>query len=311
MRKPVRSVLLALTTGVAILAQIRTPGSDVSGQRDQEAERSILDGSREVVRTAPTDANRYELQHVIVYIDKGLLTTEDARQFSATVERVFVATSAYLHRTFDPRVRRAAKPTFYVTDRAGISHAEATKIFLRAARVIASPAIALHESVHLLLMKHPDTPRNRTDLSPEEDARVMAGAGVWLAEGLAGHVTFELAPALNLEPDRLFVKGDRTTVDEEARQWIRDARGIRVLPFVGSHGFPEGLLADRPNVAAPFYVLGQSFATHLVRHAGLAAAVRLYEEHFDGTRSIEDDVQRITGRSLVRWRTEWLAAISA
>ena len=83
-----------------------------------------------------------------------------------------------------------------------------------------------------------------------------------------------------------------------------------MLPFVGSHGVPEGLVADRQNVAAPFYVLGQSLIKYLVQHAGLAPIIRLYEEHFDGTRSIEDDVKRITGKDLSQWRTEWLAAIN-
>src|SRR6185295_5515195 len=96
---------------------------------------------------------------------------------------------------------------------------------------------------------------------------------------------------LGLEPDRLFVKGDRTTVDAEAREWMRDARGTHVLPFVGSHGVPEGLVADRPNVAAPFYVLSHSFIKHLVERAGRDSVIRLYERHFNGTRSIEEDVR--------------------
>ena len=276
---------------------------------DQDTARSILDGSREVVRTAPTHADRFETDHVIVFIDKGLLTTEAEQEFAQKIERIFVATSEYLRRSFDPTSRKTAKPAYYLTNRAGISHAESSRAFLNARRVIPSPAIVIHESVHLLLMKNPDAPRNRADLTPEEDARLMASSGVWLAEGFAGYVSYELAPTLNLEPDRLFVKGDKTTVDEEARQWIRDPRGARVLPFAGSHGVPEGFLADRPNVAAPFYVLGQSFIKHLVQHAGLVAIVRLYEEHFDGTRSIQDDVHRITSKDLVRWRMEWLKAI--
>jgi hypothetical protein len=177
--------------------------------------------------------------------------------------------------------------------------------------VIPSPAIVIHESVHLLLMKNLAAPRNRNDLTPEEDARVMADAGVWLAEGVAGYVSYELAPRLNLEPDHLFVKGDRSTVDDEARQWIRDPRGATVLPFVGARGMPEGLLADRANVAAPFYALGQSFIRYLVQHAGLSTVTRLYEEHFDGTRAIADDVRRMTGKALADWRTGWLEAIGA
>jgi hypothetical protein len=112
-----------------------------------------------------------------------------------------------------------------------------------------------------------------------------------------------------MDPDRLFVKGDQSTVDDEARRWMRDPRGIGVLPFAGSHGVPDNFLADRPNVAAPFYVLGQSFVKYLVQHTSLALMTQLYEEHYDGTHPIEQDVRRITGRDLLQWRIEWLHAL--
>jgi hypothetical protein len=302
-----------LVTGVTCCAAswINAPGTPpaMGGQNpDQDAARTMADGSREVVRTAPTAADRIDTTHVIVYVDKGLLTTEAEREFAQSVDRMFAATSTYLQRRFDPTRRKTALPAYYLTNWAGISHAESTRIFLGARRVIPSPAIVIHESVHLLLMKNPDAPRNRDDLTPEVDARVMANSGVWLAEGFAGYVAYELAPRLNLEPDHLFVKGDRSTVDAEAGQWIRDPRGAKVLPYVGAAGMPEGLLADRTNVAAPFYVLGQSFIKYLVLHAGLATVTRLYEEHFDGTRAIADDVNRITGRALADWRAGWLEA---
>ena len=277
--------------------------------RDQEATRTLLDGSQEVVRTASTQADRFETEHLILYVDKSLLSDDAARDFSRNLQRHFVATSEYLQRRFDVVSRKTAKPEYYLTNRAGISHVLGTRVFLNARRVIPSPAIAIHETVHLLLMTNPDAPRNRADNTPEEDARLMATSGVWLAEGFAGYATGELVSGLGIEPDRLFLKGDRTTIDAEAREWMRDPRGARVLPFVGAHGIPEGLLADRIDVAPPFYVLGYSFLKHLVEHAGLATIVRLYEEHFDGTRSVEEDVKRITGKDLAEWREQWLAAI--
>ena len=84
---------------------------------------------------------------------------------------------------------------------------------------------------------------------------------------------------------------------------------IAVLPFAGSHGVPANFLADRPKVAAPFYVLGQSFVKYLVQHTSQALMTRLYEEHYDGTHPIEQDVRRMTGRDLLQWRTEWLQAL--
>jgi hypothetical protein len=299
-----RIVLVAVAIGASI--------DLLAGQSpDETAAKAIADGSSEVERTASTQADRFETRHVILYIDKGLLTPDAERKFSDNLERHFVATSDYLKRRFDRASRKVPKPTYYLTNRAGISHAQATRIFLFARRVIPSPAIAIHETVHLLLFKDPDAPRTRTDLTPEEDLRLMASAGVWLAEGFAVYVANEIAARLRIEPDHLFVKGDRTTVDDEAREWMRDARGVKVLPLVTSHGIPGDLLADRVNVAPPFYVLSCSFVKYLVEHAGLAAIVRLYEDHFAGTRSIEDDVQRATGKDLVRWREDWLLAMRA
>jgi hypothetical protein len=300
---------------IAICAAASTDsGAAVLGyaaqDRDADTARTMDAASRDVVRTAATQADRFETDHVILYIDKGLLAPDAARAFAGTMERCFVAASDYVGRRFDPAVRRVAKPSLYLTDRAGISHAEVTRLFLRAARVIPSPAIAIHEAIHLLLMRNPDAPRNRSDLPPDEDKRLTATTGVWLAEGFAGYAAYEVAPTLGLDPDRLFVKGDRSTVDAEARTWMRDARGGTVLPFVGSHGIPEGLLADRVNVAPPFYVLGHSFTKYLVGRVGLERVVRLYEEHFDGTRSIEEDVKRITGMDLARLREQWLDAIA-
>jgi hypothetical protein len=104
----------------------------------------------------------------------------------------------------------------------------------------------------------------------------------------------------------------RDRFDCEARQGdsgYEILEGPRCCHFIGSFGEPKDILADRANVAAPFYVLGQSFIKYLVQHAGLAAITQLYEEHFNGTRPIADDVKRITGKDLVRWRTEWLSAI--
>ena len=286
-------------------------GSTAGQNPDQKAAQALADGSEDVVRTASTQADRIETNHLVLYIDKDLLAAAAEREFADNLERHFVATSDYLQRRFDPVSRKTAKPTYYLTNRAGISHAEAARVFLFARRVIPSPTIAIHETVHLLLFTDPKAPRTRTDLSPEEDLKMMATTGVWLAEGFANFAEYELAPKLGLQPDRLFVKGDRTTVDAETRTWIREPRGAHVLPFVGSHGVPDGLLADRANVAPPFYVLSHSFIKYLVDHAGLAPIVRLYEQHFAGTRTIEEDVKRATGRDLAAWRREWLRVIES
>jgi len=89
--------------------------------------------SLEVVRTAPTDADRFDTEHLVLYIDKGLLSPDAERQFAAAVERGFVAVSEYIRRTYTP-TPNAPKPSYYLTNRAGISHASATRVFLFARR---------------------------------------------------------------------------------------------------------------------------------------------------------------------------------
>jgi hypothetical protein len=99
--------------------------------------------------TNALQADRIETDHVIVYIDNGLLPADAEQSFARNIERVFVATSTLLRRGFNRASRRTPKATYYLTNRAGISHAEATRIFLYASRVIPSPTIAIHETVHL------------------------------------------------------------------------------------------------------------------------------------------------------------------
>jgi hypothetical protein len=115
-----------------------------------------------------------------------------------------------------------------------------------------------------------------------------------MPEGLANYVEYVLAERLHVTPAHLFVKGSNATVDDEARTWLRDARGRAVLPFVGSRGRPDNLLADRENVAPPFYVLGHSFVKFLVERFGLDTVVRPYDAHVNGVGSIEEDVRHAT-----------------
>ena len=303
-----RTVLFAVVLGFgSVIASVPI----ASGQdRDQQVANEMQRASREVAKTAPTEATRFESRHLILYVDKGLLSTEAEQKFSADLEKGFAAASDYLRRTFDSGKRGVRKPSYYLTNRAGISHAGATEVFLFARRVIASPAIAIHETVHLLLIRNPTAGRNRDDLPADEEAKLMATSGLWLVEGMASYVADELAARVPLPPARLFFDGDNSTVDNEARKWLAEPRGQKVAPFVGSHGIPEELLADRPNVAAPFYVLGHSLVKFMIQRAGVSAMVRLYEEHFDGTRSIEDDVKRVTRKELSQWREEWLRFLS-
>jgi len=271
---------------------------------DDDALNAMLRGERDVISTE-SEQQRFDSKHLILYVDQGVLAGDAARRFANQLERSVVATADRLRRTFDSKHFRVAKPSYYLTDRAGISHVNGSRVFLRAARVVDSPAIAVHETVHLLLQVDPAAPR----VLPETPPDIEASTGVWLLEGFASHVATELAPRLGLAPDHLFLKGDASTVDAEARAWLDAEPGKAVVLYVGSRGYPPSLLADRVNVAPPFYVLSQSFVKFITARTGLPVMVRLYVEHFNGRATIEDDVRRITRIELAQWRAEWLKAM--
>jgi hypothetical protein len=59
-------------------------------------------------------------------------------------------------------------------------------------------------------------------------------------------------------------------------------------------------------VAAPFYVLSQSFAKFLVGKLGLGRVIALVS-----SREPEAALARASGRSVEDWKAEWLAAIAS
>ena len=79
-----------------------------------------------------------------------------------------------------------------------------------------------------------------------------------------------------------------------------------MLPFIASHGSPDNWLADRENVAAPYYVLGHSFVNFLVKRFGVAVMVRLCDKQANGVGAIEDDFRAVTGADLASMRNDWL-----
>lgn len=289
-----------------IVAALLSSSWPVAAQdADHDAANAMLRGERDVISTA-AQQQRFELPHLILYVDQGVLDADAARRFANELERSFVATSDALRHTFESGRFKVKKPSYYLTDRAGISHVSDGRVFLRAARVVDSPTIAVHETVHLLLATDPAAPRMLPETPPDIDATT----GYWMIEGFPSHVATELEPQLGLAPDHLFLKGDASTLDAEAREWLDDPRGKAVVPYVGSRGYPPALLSDRANVAAPFYVLSESFVKFVAARAGLQTLARLYVEHVNGRAAIENDVRRVTKIELAQWRADWLRALA-
>ncbi len=64
---------------------------------------------------------------------------------------------------------------------------------------------------------------------------------------------------------------------------------------------PAGILADRRNVAAPFYVFSHSLVKLLVERAGMDSVLRMAR-----ARRFARELQRATGKNSTGWRAAWL-----
>ena len=287
----------------AILACVSALALGSYGQKSDSAVlASMSAGEREVIQSAPSQ-ERLERRHLVLYLEKGTLPAHEAQAFADEQEKIFEAVSQTFHCNFDAQQSGLSKAEYYPTERAGISHLSKGRIFLKTTRVLAVPSISVHETTHLVL----SAPNSRAaELSSEQEKRMVAQSGIWLFEGLANYTACVLAPKLGLPNKYLFIRGDNTTIDQEAKEWIADKRGASVLPYVGPHGIPENLVSDRANVAQPFYLLSQSFVKYMVEQVGMDAAAALYTEQDKNRGVIETEFLRITGKELSDVRTRWL-----
>jgi hypothetical protein len=167
-----------------------------------------------------------------------------------------------------------------------ISTARGRTISISAYRVRARTAPYLHEIAHVLLpCRH---------------------APAWFSEGLACYLESAVSESGGGYDSRLFTAGGNRGVDDDARRWLTDRRGRKVLPFIGTRGVPRGIVHDRHNVAAPFYVLSHSLVKFLVERVGVGEVMRLAR-----ARRFAAEVQRATRKAVSGWREEWLRAMRA
>jgi hypothetical protein len=71
-------------------------------------------------------------------------------------------------------------------------------------------------------------------------------------------------------------------------------------------GEPPEMVEERRRVAAPFYVMSQSFSKFLVEKLGLARVLALVS-----SRDPEADLRRLSGRAVEDWKADWLRTLPA
>ncbi len=214
----------------------------------------------------------------VVRYEREALLREEAAAFAVLAARGIHEVERLVGRHWRAGLR------FELRSDARISTTRGRTISIPAYRVRAHTAPYLHEIAHALL------PCRR--------------APPWFSEGLACYLESAIGERGAGYDSRLFTLDGNRGVHDDARRWLADPRGRKVLPFIGTRGMPAGILADRRNVAAPFYVLSHSLVKLLVERAGMDAVLRSAR-----ARRFAPEVQRATGKTLPAWRAEWLCGL--
>jgi hypothetical protein len=231
----------------------------------------------------PATATQIDTDRATLVFDDGALTPAEAARFAHLVDQGIADIESYLGPAA-PNGLREGRIVYRIRDDLGFSTTRGRTISLMLERVRTDSAPYLHETVHVLV---PGPHRS-----------------VWLTEGFASYVESYVSENIGGYDAHVFSRTGNRGVDGEAARWLARDAGRLVLPFVGAPGEPEAMESERRRVAAPLYVMAQSFTKMLVERIGLARVMALVS-----SRDAEGDLARATGRTAESWKAEWLAAI--
>ena len=235
--------------------------------------------------TPPAEWARQDTDRATVHFQDGALPPAEQERFARLVDAGIRDIEQYLRPASGPQGLREGRITYRVGDEMPYALTRGRTVFLPVARVRTSSAPYLHETVHVLV-------------------RAPHGS-VWLSEGFASYVDAYVVENLGGYDARVFTRGGNRGVDAEARSWLAREQGRAVLPWVGGPGEPPDMAWDRRRVAAPFYVMSQSFTKFLVGRLGLKVVLAAVS-----SRDPEEELARASGRSLEAWKVDWRASLA-
>ena len=218
----------------------------------------------------------------LVY-EESALTPPEAARFANLLDQGIADVESYL-RPAAPDGLREGRITYRVGADLPYSMTRGRTVSLMVERVRTDSAPYLHETVHVLVP------------SPNRS--------VWLREGFASYVESYVSENIGGYDARVFARTGNRGVDGEAARWLGGEAGRTVLPWVGTPGEPPEMVEERRRVAAPFYVLSQSFSKFLVGKIGLGRVLTLVSSP-----DPEAVLLRVSGRSVSDWKAEWLGLI--
>jgi hypothetical protein len=217
--------------------------------------------------------------------EENALTPSEAARFAGLLDQGVADVESYL-RPAAPGGLREGRIVYRVGTSLPYSMTRGRTVSLMVERVRTDSAPYLHETVHVLVPAP-----NRS---------------VWLSEGFASYVESYVSENIGGYDAHVFSKTGNGGVDREATRWLGREAGRTVLPWVGTSGEPPEMIEERRRVAAPFYVLSQSFSKFLVAKLGLARVMSLVS-----SRDPEGTLLGVSGRSASDWKADWLQSLAA
>lgn len=218
--------------------------------------------------------------HASLWFDSGALGPNQMDRFSKLVNRGIVYIEAYLGGSH----RGSRKIQYFISYRVEISHAMGTSIFLPIDKVRDQTAPYLHETTHVV---------TTCDDCP-----------MWFSEGLASYVQSYVSEHAGGYDGGVFSRNGNRGINQDARRWLASESGQAVAPYIGVPGEPPAINYDRSSVAAPFYVMAQSFVRFIVSRAGIEKVRRV-----SGADDFDAAMLSTTGKSPAQWKEEWLAEL--
>jgi len=222
-----------------------------------------------------------ETDRATLWFESGILSSEEMTAFGDLANRGIQDIEAYLGTTRSD----GRKIRYFISSQIEISHSRWRTVFLPMSKVQNRTAPYLHETTHVLAP---------CDACP-----------MWFSEGLASYVQSYIGEHTGGYDGGIFSRRGNRGIDQDARRWLASERGQAVVPFVGVHGEPSSINEDRSNVAAPFYVMAQSFVKFLVERATLDKLRACFE-----AKDFDAGLQSATGKSAAEWKELWLAELS-
>jgi hypothetical protein len=215
-----------------------------------------------------------------IWFENGVLEADQMKAFSELVNRGIIDIATYLGGTRNAN----RKIRYFISSQVQISHSTWRSVFLPMSKVQNRTAPYLHETAHVL--------------APCEDCPM------WFSEGLACYIQSYVSEHAGGYDGGIFAHHGNRGIDQDARRWLASSRGQAVLPFLGVHGEPPEINYDRSNVAAPFYVMAQSFVKFMTERATPEKLRAVFE-----ARDFDAGLQSATGKSSAEWKEQWLVEL--